>query len=91
MLAEIEKRKNITERLKKMLIERLRLPLKVNEIADDSPLFGLGLGLDSVDTLELVVGIEQEFHISVSDDDMQIFRSVNTVVDFIIEKGGGNE
>jgi len=82
----IEKRKDILERLKKILIERLSLPLEPDEIAEDSTLFGLGLGLDSVDALEIVVGVEQEFDISITDEDMQVFRSVNTIVDFIIEK-----
>jgi len=89
----VEQRKEILERVKKVLIERLRLDLEPDEIADDSPLFGLGLGLDSVDALEIVVGIEQEFGISVTDEDMQAFRSINTIVDFIMERleGKGKE
>lgn len=82
----IEKRKDILERLKKILIERLSLPLEPDEIAEDSTLFGLGLGLDSVDALEIVVGIEQEFGVSITDEDMQAFRSINTIVDFILKK-----
>jgi acyl carrier protein len=83
---KIEKRKDILERVKKILIERLTLPLEPDEIAEDSPLFGSGLGLDSVDALEIVVGVEQEFGISITDEDMQVFRSVNTIVGFIIDK-----
>ncbi|MBU0701901.1 acyl carrier protein [bacterium] len=83
---KIAKRKDILERVKKILIERLSLPLEPNEITEDSALFGLGLGLDSVDALEIVVGVEQEFDISITDEDMQVFRSVNTIVDFITEK-----
>ena len=82
----IFKRADVLERLKKILIDRLSLPLEPNEIAEDSALFGLGLGLDSVDALEIVVGVEQEFNINISDEDMQIFRSINTVIDFIMEK-----
>ena len=78
-------RKELTERFKKVLIERLNLPLEPDEIADDSPLFGAGLGLDSVDALEIAVAIEVEFGCEVTDEDMQVFRSVNTVVDFIQE------
>jgi len=77
-------RQEVTERLKKVLIERLMLPLEADEICEDSPLFGLGLGLDSVDALEIVVGVEQEFGVSITDEDMQAFRSINTVVDFIV-------
>lgn len=82
----IAKRKEVTERVKKVLIERLRLPLKPDEISEDAPLFGIGLGLDSVDALEIVVGIEQEFGVSITDEDMMAFRSVNSIVDFIFER-----
>jgi len=79
-------RKAIIELLKRVLINRLKLPLEIDEVADDSPLFGSGLGLDSVDALEIVVVVEKEFGVSITDDDMQAFRSVNTIVDFIIAK-----
>ncbi len=79
-------RKDVLERFKSMLIGNLMLPLEVNEIAEDTPLFGLGLGLDSIDTLEVVVGIEQEFNILIKDEDIGVFRSVNTIVDYIIDR-----
>ncbi|NVM52516.1 MAG: acyl carrier protein [Candidatus Helarchaeota archaeon] len=91
MKERTEQRKEILERVKKVLIDRLRLDLEPDEIADDSPLFGLGLGLDSVDALEIVVGIEQEFGISITDEDMQAFRSINTIVDFTMERLEGKE
>jgi acyl carrier protein len=68
-----------------MLVKVLNLPYEPDEISEDSPLFGLGLGLDSVDALEIVVGVENEFGVSITDEDMQAFRSINTIVDFIIE------
>lgn len=91
---KIEQRKEITQRVKNLIIERLRLPLEPDEISEDASLFGLGLGLDSVDALEIVVGVEQEFGIAITDEDMQVFRSINTIVDFILEKlqqQGGNK
>lgn len=88
-LQKISERKGITERLKKILIERLMLQYEPDEIAEDTTLFGLGLGLDSVDALEIVVGVEQEFGVSITDKDMQAFRSINTIVDFIIAKQSG--
>lgn len=78
-------RRELTERVKKVLIEKLMLQHEPNEIAEDSPLFGLGLGLDSVDALEIVVAVEQEFGVTITDEDMQAFRSVNTIIDFIID------
>lgn len=85
-LKKAEERKAITERLKRVLIDRLMLEHETDEISDDSPLFGLGLGLDSVDALEIVVGVEQEFGVSITDEDMHAFRSVNTIVDFIVSR-----
>lgn len=85
-LQKISERREITGRLKKILIERLMLQYEPDEISEDTTLFGLGLGLDSVDALEIVVGVEQEFGVSITDKDMQAFRSINTIVDFIIAK-----
>jgi len=81
--ARAAKRKETTERLKRVLIERLMLPLEPDEIAEDSPLFGSGLGLDSVDALEVAVAVEAEFDVVISDDNMEAFRTINSVVDFI--------
>ncbi len=85
-LAKASARRELTERIKKMLIENLSLQLKPEEIAEDSPLFGSGLGLDSIDALEIVVALEQEFGISIMDEDLQAFRSINTIIDFVEEK-----
>jgi len=82
---KIDRREEITRKFKQLLIDRLRLDTELEEIPEDAPLFGHGLGLDSVDTLEIVVGIEQEFGLEISEDDRQIFRSVNTVVDYVLE------
>lgn len=77
------RRRELTHKLKQVLIERLSLPLEPEDITEDSPLFGTGLGLDSVDALEIAVALEAEFGVSITDDDMHAFRSVNTVADFI--------
>jgi len=84
--ARAARRREITKRLKEQVIGRLMLQLEPDEIADDSPLFGSGLGLDSVDALEIVVAVESEFGVSITDEDMRAFRSINTVVDFIEAK-----
>ena len=57
----------------------------VAEIEDAAPLFGEGLGLDSVDALELAIEIERTFNITIPDDEdnRKIFRSVDTLATFI--------
>ena len=84
--AYARRRKELTYRLKETLVERLGLDRQPDEIPDDCLLFGVGLGLDSVDALEIVVAIEGEFGIRVEDDDMQEIRSVNSIVDLILSR-----
>ncbi len=79
-------RNDLTHRLKETLVERLDLDRQPDEIPDDCLLFGVGLGLDSVDALEIVVAIEGEFGFRVEDDDMQEIRSVNSIVDLILSR-----
>lgn len=73
-----------TEQVKQMMIRSLNLDLLPAQLDHDAPLFGMGLGLDSVDALELIVGLEQEFGAVVGEGDKSIFRSVNTIVDFLM-------
>lgn len=76
----------LKEKLKEMLVRRLKLKMDVKEIKDDTPLFGDGgLGLDSIDALELVVGLQKEFNATISDKSVaeKVLISVNTVADFI--------
>ncbi|HVR42762.1 MAG TPA: phosphopantetheine-binding protein [Thermoanaerobaculia bacterium] len=72
--------------LKRLIVESLRLEgLTPEKIADDAPLFGQGLGLDSVDALELVVALEKEYRISIKSHevDKTIFASVASLADFV--------
>jgi len=85
MKAVIERRKNLIERLKGVLISSLELDLEPEDLTEDAALFGTGLGLDSIDALVLIVGIEDEFDVNVPPDDVQIYRSLNTLADFLIE------
>lgn len=82
----VNERRILTERIKKMIIKQLNLELNSEEIDDDEPLFGMGLGLDSVDALELVLGVEEEFGITIGDEDIEAFRSVNSIADYISAK-----
>jgi acyl carrier protein len=78
----------IAPRVKDLIVRRLKLEIDPTTIQDDAPLFGEGLGLDSIDALELVLGLEQEFGIKVEDEEVGVkaFASVNALVDFIEQK-----
>jgi acyl carrier protein len=69
-----------------MIIAALRLPLTAAEIEDDAPLFGMGLGLDSLDALEIAVAFELEFQIPTGEAGNKVFRSVNSIVDFVLSQ-----
>jgi len=74
--------------VKELLTTGLRLDLSPGEISDDSPIFGEGLGLDSIDALELVVLVEERFQVAITDEEVgrQAFASVNALVDFILRE-----
>lgn len=77
----------LKENLKRQIIEQLNLKdIKPEDIGDDTPLFVEGLGLDSIDALELIVLLQQHYGIKLSraEDGPKIFRSVNTMAEFIL-------
>lgn len=72
--------------LKKQIIEVLNLEdVKPENIDNDAPLFGEGLGLDSIDALELIVLMEKNYGIKIKDPSAgkEIFKSVNTMAEYI--------
>jgi acyl carrier protein len=77
--------------VKEMLATGLRLDRAPADIPDDAPIFGEGLGLDSIDALELVVLVEERFHVAIPDEDVgrRAFASVNALVDFILRERTG--
>ena len=79
-------RSALTAEVKELLVSGLRLETPVADIGDDAPIFGEGLGLDSIDALELVVLVEEEFRVSIPDEDVgrKALASVNALVDFIL-------
>jgi acyl carrier protein len=79
----------IKEQLKKIIIEELNLEeISPEDIEDDAPLFGEGLGLDSLDAVEIVVLLEKHFGVEVKslDEGREAFRSINTLAAYIEER-----
>jgi acyl carrier protein len=79
-------RDEIKRNLKRLLIDGLRLhDLRPDDIADAAPIFVDGLGLDSVDALELVVLVEEKFNIQIPDEDVgkRAFASIEALTDFV--------
>jgi acyl carrier protein len=84
-------RDELKQRLKNLLIDGLKLEeIQPQDIKDDEPIFVEGLGLDSIDALELVVLIEENFHISIVDEEVgqKAFASVDALADFILANQG---
>lgn len=75
--------------LKRMIIETLKIEdTTIEDIENDEPLFREGLGLDSIDALELVVAIEKIFNIIIEDEDVgrKAFASINALAKFIQDR-----
>jgi acyl carrier protein len=76
----------LKEQLKKQIIEFLNLlTVKPEDIKDDQPLFGDGLGLDSIDSIELIVLLNREYGIVIEDpkEGRKILVDINTMADYI--------
>jgi acyl carrier protein len=76
----------LKKQLKKQIVEFLNLlSVKPEDIKDDEPLFGEGLGLDSIDSLELIVLLGREYGIEIKDpkEGRKILVDINTMVAYI--------
>lgn len=71
--------------IKQAIVGALRLPITPAEIGDSVSLFDEGLGLDSIDVLELVLEIERTFGVAIADEQtgMKVLRSVDTIAEYI--------
>ena len=79
----------LIEQLKSKIIEALNLEeLTPGDIGPDAPLFGdAGLGLDSIDALELTLILERDYGLRISQEEgRQVFRSVRTMAEYISSK-----
>jgi acyl carrier protein len=82
--------------IKELIVEALALEdIKPEEIETEAPLFVEGLGLDSIDALELAMALEERYGVTVEDDPDQnrrIFSSVSSLADFVrTQRGAGAE
>lgn len=77
-------------KLKEAIIEHLNLEMDPSEIVDDEPLFDDGLGLDSLDAVEMVVVVEKHFGVKIQnmEEGMEAFQSINALDAFINAQKG---
>jgi acyl carrier protein len=76
----------LKQRIKNMMVENLMLQVTADQIKDEQPLFGPGsLGLDSVDALQLVVGLDKNFGLKIADPSAAkvVLQSVNTIAEAV--------
>jgi acyl carrier protein len=78
----------LIEDLKIKLIAHLNLQIDSEQINPDEPLFNSGLALDSIDTLELIVLLQQDYGIKIktAEEGKQIFKSIRTMAEYISER-----
>lgn len=77
-------RKDVLLQIKTELIDRLQLDFHPDNIDDDTFLFGGGLSLDSIDAMEIVLGMQSCFGVMIPDGDITSMRTVNTLADFVL-------
>ncbi len=86
--AYVARREAALARVRRMLVASLNLKRQAAEIDPDTSLFGTGLGIDSLDAVEIVVALEIEFGVKLLDpmERRRALRSVNALVDLVLAK-----
>ena len=84
---KIDQRNYIFKRVCEMLISALDLDCTCDDLDPDTPLFGTGLGLDSVDAVMIIVDLESEFGIILDESESMVaLRTINSLVDVVLDK-----
>lgn len=88
LAAQIARRERVLDAVRACIVQNLHVRREADELDPDCPLFATGLGLDSVDAVELVVMLEVEFGLEIKDEVLLrgALRTVNTLVDLILAR-----
>ncbi len=76
-------RAEILQAIKEELVERLELEVRPEDIDDDTFLFGGGLSLDSIDSMEIIIGMQSRFDVMIPEGEVAPLRTINTLADFV--------
>lgn len=89
--SRLAEREDVLARVRVLLVSNLDVKREPDEIDPDAPLFGSGLGLDSIDAVELVLLLDEHFGVKVRDDTSAraAMRTVNSVVDLVLHARAG--
>lgn len=82
----------LVDEIKRLLVDSVNIQhIPLSEINETTTLFGDGLGLDSVDVLEVVVAVERKYGLKVRDakTGQKIFQSIGSIADFVAQQGSG--
>ena len=88
-MPETWRAEDVEHRIRRILVSQLEIdPRILTETDPHTPLLGRGIGLDSIEALALVVGIESEFDIEVADGELtvELFESISTLADHVLKK-----
>jgi acyl carrier protein len=85
MEARIAERREVLDGLVACLKENLNVPYPPEVIHPDAALFGSGLGLDSIDALEVVMVVEKRFAVALDESKIDQMRTLNTLTDTILQ------
>jgi acyl carrier protein len=86
----LEQREGVLDEVRTLLIASVDLPCAPDEIDPDTALFGTGLGLDSLDAVEIVIGLETDLGVKLDGEGARrrALRSVNALVDAVMQTRG---